>query len=132
MERWSRVEVRVMTSTKQHDSLELGARSGKAVERAWVSVALIPAFLLISVLLTSLLYDWLGYKPENADAPLWVDLLTAAVAMAIFLVPCVTAVLYGRQASRVGDRRALIPLGIGALAGLSLTVLTVVSTLGPF
>ncbi len=121
-----------MSSTKQHESLELGARSGSAVARAWVSVVLIPAFLLVAVVVTLLLYEWFGYQPENADAPLGVDLLTAAVAIAIFLVPCVAAVLYGRRASRVGDRRGLIPLGIGALAGLSLTVLTVVSTLGPF
>jgi hypothetical protein len=126
------VEVRIMTSTKQHEALELGDRSGKAVARAWASVVLIPVFLLVSVVVTLLLYEWFGYKPENADAPLWVELVTAAVAIVIFLVPCVTAVLYGRQASRVGDRRGLIPLAIAGLAGLSLTVLTVVSTLGPF
>ena len=116
-----------MTSTKQHESLERGSRSGKAVARAWASVVLIPAFLLVSVVLTSPLYDWFGCTTgsatsrRNADAPLWVDLVTAVVAIVISLVPCVTAVLYGRQASRVGDRRGLIPLGIGALAGLSLT-----------
>jgi uncharacterized membrane protein (DUF485 family) len=102
------------------------------VARAWVSVALIPVFLLTSVVLTSLLFDWLGYKPGDMNAPLWVEFVTAAVAIAVFLVPCVTAVLYGERANQVGDRRGLVPLGIGALAGLSLTVLTVVSTLGPF
>jgi hypothetical protein len=121
-----------MSATKQDDSLHESSRSGSSVARAWISVALIPVFLLVSVLLTLLLYEWFGYKPENADAPLWVDWVTAVTAIAVFLVPCVAAVLYGRRAKGAGDRRGLIPLGIGALAGLSLTVLTVVGTLGPF
>lgn len=121
-----------MSSTKPHPSLRDGSRSGDPVARAWISVALIPVFLLVSVVLTLFLYELFGYKPENADAPLWVDLVIAVAALAVLLVPCVTAVRYGRQANRVGDRRGLLPLGIGAIAGLSLTVLTVVSTLGPF
>ena len=58
-----------------------------------------------------------GYKPENADAPLGVELVTTIAAIAVFLVPCVTAVLYGSQAHRVGDRKGLLPMGIGAIAG---------------
>jgi hypothetical protein len=122
-----------MLSTKESQpSRHSSSPPANSMVRAWVSVALIPAFLLASVLLVSVLYAWFGYKPENADAPLWVDLVTALVAIVVFLLPCVTAVLYGRQANRAGDRRGLIPLGIGALVGLSLTALTVVSTLGPF
>ena len=121
-----------MTSATPHPSLQGGSRSGDPVARAWISVALIPVFLLVSVVLTLFLYELFGYQPENADAPLWVDVVTSVAALAVLLVPCVTAVRYGRQASRDGDRRGLLPLGIGALAGLSLTALTVVSTLGPF
>jgi hypothetical protein len=40
--------------------------------------------------------------------------------------------LYGWRANVVGDRTGLIPMAIGAMAGLSITVLTIVSTLGPF
>jgi hypothetical protein len=115
-----------MSPTKQ------GTRSARSMERAWISVALIPVFLFVSVVLTLFLYEWFGYKPENADAPLWVELVTTVAAIAVFLVPCVAAVLYGGQAHRAGDRKALLPMGIGAVAGLSLTVLSVVSALGPF
>lgn len=121
-----------MSSTKQDDPLRTSSRSSNSLARAWTSVALIPVFLLVSVVLTLLLYELFGYQPENADAPLWVDLVTAVAAIAVFLVPCVAAALYGRRANGAGDRRGLIPLAVGALAGLSLTVLTVVSTLGPF
>jgi hypothetical protein len=122
-----------MLSTKEYQpSGHRSSLPAHSLVRAWVSVALVPVFLLASVLLVSLLYEWFGYKPENADAPLWVDVVIAVVAIVVFLLPCVTAVLYGGQANRAGDRWGLIPLGIGVLAGLSLTVLTVVSTLGPF
>ena len=115
-----------MSPTKQD------ARSASSVARAWISVALIPVFPFASVVLTLFLYEWFGYKPENDDAPLWVELVTTIAAIAVFLVPCVTAVLFGSQAHRVGDRKGLLPMGIGAVAGLSLTVLSVVSALGPF
>ncbi len=120
-----------MQSVKHSQPLQDRSRSGESLAHAWVSVALIPVFLVGSVILTLLLYDLFGYKPENSDAPLWVDLVTAVVAIVVFLVPCVTAVLFGRAAKRDGDRRGLIPLGIGVLAGLAVTVLTVISTLGP-
>jgi hypothetical protein len=122
-----------MSTTKQlRPTVQPRSESARLLARAWVSVVLIPAFLLASVLVVSWMYEWFGYKPENADAPLWIDLVIAVVAIVVFLVPCVAAVLYGWQASRVGNRTGLIPLGIGALVGLGLTVLTVVSTLGPF
>ncbi len=120
-----------MSSTRQDESLHGSSRSSSPIARAWISVALIPAFLLVSVVLTLYLYEWFGYEPENADAPPWVEIVTTAVAIIVFLVPCVAAVLYGRQASRGGDRRGLIPVGLGVLAGLSLSVLSVVSSLGP-
>lgn len=121
-----------MASTQREQPTQVSPRSGGPVARAWISVALIPVFLLVSVVVTLVLYALFGYKPENVDAPLWVDLVTALVAIAIFLVPCVAAVFYGRRAHLAGDRGGLIPLGVAALVGLSLTALTVVSALGPF
>lgn len=121
-----------MSSVKQSKQAQDDSRAGDSIVRAWLGVALIPVFLLGSVIISLILYDLLGYKPENADAPLWVDLVVGVVAVAVFLIPCAAAILYGRQANRHGDRRGLIPLAIGALAGLSITVLTVVSTFGPF
>lgn len=121
-----------MSSVKQSQPVQDGARSGDTLTRAWVSVALMPVFLLGSVILTLFLYELFGYKPENADAPLWVDSVIGLLAIAMCLVPCAAAVWYGRRSNVVGDRRGLIPMAVGAIAGLSVTVLTVVSTLGPF
>ena len=121
-----------MTSVQHLQPQQASPPSRGWLVRAWVSVGFIPVFLLGSVILTLFLYELLGYKPENADAPLWVDAVIGVVAVVVFLVPCVTAVLCGTRANRDGDRRGLIPLGVGLVAGLAVTVLTVVNTLGPF
>ncbi len=47
--------------------------------------------------------------------------------MAIFLVPCAAAVLYGWRGNRVRDRRGLVALVIGALAGLGFMVMSIVT-----
>jgi hypothetical protein len=98
--------------------------------RAWVAVVLIPVGFAVALALGYALYDWFGYKPENDDAPLWVDLTTTLVVLAVSLTPCGAAVALGRHAARQGDRRGLVPLGIGALAGLALTILSIVDLIG--
>jgi hypothetical protein len=94
--------------------------------RAWASVALIPVFAFASFALGYALYDVLGYKPENADAPLWVAVGVGLVLLVVFLVPCAGAIAFGRRAGRPGR----VPAALGALVGLALVVLTVVSTVG--
>lgn len=97
---------------------------------AWVAVVLIPVFFFIAFALGYVLYDVFGYAPENNDAPLVLDISAAIVALAVSLVPCVAAVVFGRRTARGGDRRGLAPLALGALAGLGLTILTIVTTVG--
>jgi len=96
--------------------------------RAWIAVVLIPGFFMLAFALGYVLYDLLGYQPENDDAPLWVDLVVAVLVLAVALAPCAGAVMYGRQATRGGDRRGRIPMTIGVLAGLAPTALTVVTS----
>jgi hypothetical protein len=61
---------------------------------------------------------------------MWVDATTTMVVLAVSLAPCVAAVVFGRRAARRGDRRGLVPLGIGVFAGLGLTILSVVNLIG--
>jgi len=95
--------------------------------RAWISIALIPVFFILAFAVGQGLYSLMGYLPENADIPLWVDLVATIPTIAVFLVPCAAAVLYGRRVNSVGDRRGLVPLCIGALAGLGLLILSIVT-----
>jgi hypothetical protein len=101
---------------------------GDPLARAWTAVALIPVFFFIGFAAGELLYAVFGYKPENEDAPLWVDLVASLAALSVALVPCVGAVIYGRRASKGDGRRARVPLAIGAIAGAALVILTAVST----
>jgi len=99
--------------------------------RAWIAVGLIPVFFILAFAVGQVLYTLMGYLPEDAGIPWWVDLVATIPTMAVFLVPCAAAVLYGRRANRLGDRRGLVPVCIGALAGLgllSLSIVTIISS----
>lgn len=76
------------------------------------------------------MYALLGYEPANADAPGWVDLVALAPVVVVVLLPCAAAVLFGRRVTKGGDRRGVVPLVIGAIAGAGLLVLTIVSEVG--
>lgn len=95
--------------------------------RAWTGVALIPVFFFLAFAVGEGAYALMGYKPESADAPLWVDLVALVPITVTFVVPCIAAVFFGSRATKSGDRRGKLPLVIGAIAGAGLLILTVVS-----
>ncbi len=113
---------------RTHQDRQAPARSPEHARlgRAWVAVALIPVFFFVAFALGYVLYDVLGYLPENNDAPFWVNLVATIPTLAIFLVPCVAAVLFGSRVVRSGDRRGLGPLVIGSVAGGWLAIVSVV------
>ncbi len=115
-----------MIRTNQDERLGRTSRAGAFLVRAWIAVALIPVFFILSFAVAQVLYSAMGYLPENT-VPLWVDLVASISALVVFLLPCAAAVLYGRRADRAGDRRGLLPLALGALASVALLVLTVVT-----
>ena len=98
--------------------------------RAWTAVALVPVFFVIAFAVGEGLYALLGYKPENADAPVWVNLVALTPVIVVVLIPCAAAVLFGRRASKSGDHRGRFPLVIGVIAGVAMVVLTIVSEVG--
>jgi len=98
--------------------------------RAWVAIALIPVFFVVAIAAGEGTISGLGY-PVGGDYPWWVSLLSDLAAVAVVLVPCVAAVIFGAKAKRVGARRALIPIVIGALVGVAWLVLAIVSEIGP-
>jgi hypothetical protein len=87
-------------------------------------------FFFIAVAVGEGLYAWMGYKPENADAPVWAVAVVSALTVVVVLIPCVAAVYFGRRALEGGDRRGLLPAAIGAVAGVGWVVLTIVSEVG--
>ena len=108
------------------------SRDGRSVTRAWISVAVIPVFLILAMAVGEGLYALFGYQPENADAPFVVNLVASVPALVVMLVPVLTAVYYGRRALQVGDRRAIVPAALAALVGVWFTVLTIVGlAVGP-
>lgn len=102
---------------------------GTLVLWAWGSVLLIPAFFVLSMAAGYVLYELSGYKPENDDAPLWVDLLVDVPVLFICLVPCLAAVRFGSSARVAGSRSGLPAVAIGALAGLGFVILVAIDLL---
>ena len=102
------------------------SRDGRSVTRAWISLALVPLFLILAMAVGEGLYALFGYQPENADAPFWVNFAASVPALLVMLVPSVTAGFYGWRAYQVGDRRAVVPAVLAILIGLWFTVLTVI------
>lgn len=100
------------------------------LRRAWVSVALVPVFFIIAFAVGEGIYAVMGYKPENADAPVWAIVVASALVLLVVLIPGVAAVHFGRRAIKDGDRRGLLPAVIGAVAVAGWTVLTIVSEVG--
>lgn len=115
-----------MTASGFQRSLRDPRSARTLLRRAWVSVALIPIFFFLAFAAGEGLYSVMGYDP--GDAPLGVDLLCGVVALLLSVAPCVAAVLYGSRAHRAGERWAMLPLIIGAAAGLFFLVLTVVTS----
>lgn len=93
--------------------------------RAWISVALIPVGFVLAFAAAQGIYALFGYLPEEGNAPWWVVLVSAVPAVALFLVPCVAAVVYGNRARSEGDRRGWAPLIIGAVLGLWMVLINV-------
>jgi len=104
--------------------------SGPWLRRAWTAVALVSVFFFIGFAVGQGMYAMMGYKPENADAPVWVDVVALVPALVVVLIPCAAAVLFDRQANKGGDHRGVVPLVIGVIAGIGLLVLTIVSEVG--
>lgn len=98
--------------------------------RAWAAVATTPLFFAIAFAVGEGMYALLGYKPENADAPVWAVVVALVPVLVVALLPCAAAVFSGRRAIAGGDRRARLPLGLGVLIGVGLLTLTIVSEVG--
>lgn len=113
-----------MTVHTQHPHPAGTSSQANLVARAWTAVALIPVFFIVGFAVGEMLYAILGYKPENDDAPLGVDLVTSLAVLAVTLVPCIAAVIYGRRANQADRPSARAPTAIGALAGAALVLLT--------
>lgn len=117
-----------MDDHERDPALEPARReSGRWLGRAWAGVALVPVFFLVAFAVGEGTYALLGYKPEDADAPLWVDVAASALSLAVFVMPAVAAMYSGRRAVKAGEHRGMYPAVIGAAITIAWVTLTVVN-----
>jgi hypothetical protein len=102
-------------------------RNRTPLARAWISVALIPVFFILSFLAQTVIYALAGHDPGSGTVPLWADLAAGLPGLAIVLTPCLAGVVHGWRAARAGVRAGLVPAVVAALLGVGAVVLTVVN-----
>ena len=106
------------------------ARGANApVRRAWLSLlGFVPSFGL-AFLVGEGLVSAMGYE-VGGDQPPWPVVIAAALpALLVFVLPAVAAVHFGRQALRLGDRRARVPMTIAVVVATAFVLLNVLAAL---
>jgi hypothetical protein len=101
-----------------------------ALARAWVAVVLIPVFFIIALGVGEGVISLLGYTAGTGNNPIWVTLVSDLAALAVVLLPCLAAVIFGKRVYKAGDRRGLFPAILGIVAGLGWLTLTIVTEVG--
>lgn len=109
-----------MTATPDAD---VGRTAGRLTARAWWSLlGFVPSFLL-AFLVGEGLASAMGYSVGDPQ-PSWPVIIAAVVpALLVFVLPAVAAVHFGRQALRLGDRRARVPMTIAVVVAVSFVLL---------
>lgn len=102
--------------------------STRDVTYSYVSLALSPVFFLVAIAAGEGVVTACGYA-VGGSYPWWVAVLSDASALALVLVPCSGAVVFGRRASRAGRRHGIIAAVLGAVIAVAWIVLTVASEL---
>lgn len=124
--------MRVIGSTTEHSAATPPeqSRAPGSLARAWVAIVLIPVFFFIAIGVGEGVISLLGYTAGAGNNPIWVSLVSDLAAIAVVLLPCLAAVIFGRRAYKAGDRRGLFPAVLGTVAGLGWLILTIASEVG--
>jgi hypothetical protein len=112
-------------STTHHPAPEATAPT----RRAWLSLlGFVPSFGL-AFLVGEGLVAAMGYE-VGGDQPPWPVAIAAAVpALVVFVLPAVAAVHFGRQALRLGDRRARVPMAVAIAVATAFVLLNALAPL---
>ena len=92
------------------------SRPPGALGRAWVAVILIPVFFVLAIGAGEGVVSLLGYTAGTGNNPIWVSLVSDLAALAVVLLPCLAAVIFGRRAYKAGERRGLFSVVLGTVA----------------
>jgi hypothetical protein len=118
--------VAVFTRTKPRAT----TLESRDTRRSWISLALFPLAFVAAFVVGEGLASLLGYPVgEPPDAPWWVVVVAGLPALAIFSLPALLALHFGRRALRQGDQRARAPMTIGVVVAVMFVGVNLVSGL---
>lgn len=108
-------------------ALEAGARD---VRHAWWSLMLFPLSLLGAFVIGEGLASLFGHPIDgSADVPLWVMVAAGGPALLVFVVPALVAVVFAKQAERLGNQGGRAPMRIAVGLAAVFVLLNVVQGL---
>ena len=114
------------TSSSGGASIGQGVGRQSQLARAWIWIGLVPVFFFAAFAAAQGIYALTGYDPSaGATPPLWADLAAGLPFLAIVLIPCVRAFVYGRRAARAGVRAGLAPAAVAVLLGVGAVLLVI-------
>src|SRR5687768_12028417 len=94
----------------------MSAVGRRDVRRAWVSLALLPAALVLAMLLGEWLLSLQGFDGVTGEGPPLAAVLRAGgPAVLVLIAPGVAAFCFGLRARRHGEPAGLTPAIIGAV-----------------
>ena len=107
------------------------ADAATSLRRAWWSLLGFVVTFVLAIVVGEGLASALG-QPSGGSEPAewWVMVLAGLPALAVFALPVVPAVLYGRRAVRLGDPRGRIPAVVAVVAAGGFVLLNLVSAVG--
>lgn len=97
--------------------------------RSWLSLLGFVPSLGLAFLVGEGLVSAMGYE-VGGDRPPWSVVIAAAVpALVVLVLPAIAAVHFGRQALRLGDRRARVPMTIAVVLATAFVLLNALAPL---
>jgi hypothetical protein len=95
-----------------------GTPAAALTRRAWLSLLGFVLTFPLAFLVGEGLASAMGYEVGDAQPPWAVAIAATIPALVVFVLPAVLAVHFGRQAVRLGDRRARVPMAIGVVVAV--------------
>ncbi len=114
-----------MTSLTERPPTRGRAPDGTALTRAWIALLFVPVSFVAAFALAQVLYTATGHDPSAATPPHWAAAVALVPAGAVFVIPCVVALVYARRAVKGGHRGGYVPAVLAVAVAVGYGVLNV-------
>jgi hypothetical protein len=113
-------------------SAPLSPQARRSLRLAWIWVAGIPVAFVGAMILGDWLLSMQGYSSSDERIPLAVLMRAGLPALALLVLPCVSAAWFGLRARGRGAVNGLAPVVIGATVGIASIAMNTLQLIASF